>query len=59
MTITEQTAMLALALQAQAVALWIDGQHDEALRLEGKARALLGLSATAAGAVLGSQRVPA
>jgi len=59
MTITEQTAVLALALQAQAVALWIDGQHDEALRVEGEARALLGLSATTHGAVLGSQRVSA
>lgn len=52
----EKTAVLALALQAQAVVLWIDGQHDEALRLEGKARALLGLQASDTGAVLGSQR---
>lgn len=55
MVITERTAILALAMQSQAIALWADGQHEQALQAERKARALLGLAASNEGLVLGSQ----
>lgn len=44
MVITERTAILAL-----------DGQHEQALQAERKARAILGLAASNEGLVIGSQ----
>lgn len=45
MRMSDQTAIKALALQSLASALWVDGQEAEAMRVEAKARTLLGLAA--------------
>ena len=56
MRMSEQTAIKALALQSLATAFWCDGEVSEAMRVEAKARTLLGLAANDQGKVFPIKR---